>query len=326
MLLRHLQGFNGYLSENEGDGSDNGGGKEDRGDDFEAADDELEDNEAEAENEDDKAGDKGEKKPEAKGDGDDKGEKKPAKMVPHARMKEAVNKERTAREAAEKKAAEAEAALKAKDVGVDLAKLNTEIEELEEKLDQAIADNNAAEKKVLRRELREKQMTLARAEATQLSMQATAMAVERVRYDSLVERLEAAHPVMNPDHDDYDQEVVDQIMELKGAYEATGLSSSEALKKAVKFAVPAAPAKKEEPKDDEDESPEAKAKAAEAEAKRKEEAVRAAQDAKRRQPGAAEKGRSSDSKGGGFEGNVAKMTDEEFEKLDPKELKRLRGD
>lgn len=320
MLLKHLQGFNGYLSDNEGDGSDNGGGSEDRGDEH-VADPEDEvvepaasDKDGEGDDQGDEKGEKGEKK-----------EEKPAgRMVPHSRMKEAVTKERVARENAEKKAAELEATLKAKDVGVDLDKLNTEIEDLEEKLDQAIADNDATLKKALRRDLREKQMTLARAEATQLSVQATAMAVERVRYDSLVERMEAAHPEMNPEDDAYDQDRVDEIMDLKGAYEAKGLSSSEALKKAVKFVFPAGAKPKVEEK--EDETPEDKQAAADAAAKRKEEAIRKAQAARENQPGAANKGKASDKAGGGVAGNIDKLSDEEFDKMDPKELKRLRGD
>jgi hypothetical protein len=323
MLLKPF-GFTGYLSENEDDGSDAGGG--DRGDNLEGGDEEL-DQEAEVE----ASGEEGdeaevEKKKKEAEEAKAKAEAdKKAKMVPHARMKEAVEKERKAREKTEAELKEAREKLDSANRGVDLKKLATEIEELDEALDKAIADGNAVEKKRLRGEIREKQMTLARAEAAALSAQATAMAVERVRYDALVERLEKEHPAMNPEHEDYDEEIVKEIVELKEAYEAKGESSSDALKKAAKYVLRTAPVeKKDEVEEESEEDTEAKKKAEE---ERRAAAVKKAQEAKGRQPASVDKGgKSSDKSGGGMKGNVDKLSDEEFDKLDPKEIARLRGD
>lgn len=313
MFLRYLQGSPVFRDETDGEAD---GGAVDRGDDL-PEDEKVEDEKVEDEKvEDEKVED--EKEPEKKE------EKKTAKMVPHARMKEAVEKERKAREKTEAELKEAKDKLDSANRGVDLKKLATEIEELDEALDKAIADGDAEAKKRIRGEIREKQMTLARAEAAALSAQATAMAVERVRYDALVERLEKEHPVMNPEHEDYDEDIVAEIVELKDAYEAKGESSSDALKKAAKYVLRTLPEKKEEVEEESEEDAEAKKKAEE---ERRAAAVKKAQEAKGRQPASVDKGgKSSDKSGGGMKGNVDKLSDEEFDKLDPKEVARLRGD
>lgn len=319
MFLRYLQGSPVLRDETDGE-ADGGSGTKDRGDDFEIADDEVVVVEEEEKEEGEESSE--EKKAEEKKDDDKKVEDKKPKMVPHARMKEAVEKERKVREATEKRAQEAEDKLKESQRGVDVDKLNTEIDDLEEAIDKATADNKPEEKKALRKQLRDKMQTLARAEAVALSAQATAMAVERVRYDSLVERLEVSHPQMNPDSDDYDEESVAEVVELKEAYEAKGLSSTEALKKAVKY-VYKAEAKKEAAKEEETEETDETEEVQE----RREKAVRRAEQIKAKQPAQADKaGKASDKVGGGIAKNIQKLSDDEFDKLDPKEVARLRGD
>lgn len=316
MFIRNLLG-NNVLRDETDEIADAGGS--DRGDDHEVTEDEEEEIVAseEAEESDKDASEKSEE--EAKPD-----KKKPA-MVPQKRMKEAVDKERKAREASEAKLKEAEEKIEEQNRGVDTKKLASDIEDLDELLDKAIADGDAVAKKRIRGEIREKQMTLARAEAAALSAQATAIAVERVRYDALVERLEKDHPAMNPEDDAYDEEVIAEIVDLKSAYEAKGDSSSEALKKAAKYVFKQQKAEAKEEKeevaalDDDEESEEAQA--------LREKAIKRAQEAKRRQPASTDKGgKASDKSGGGMKGNVDKLSDDEFDKLDPKDIARLRGD
>lgn len=249
-------------------------------------------------------------------------EKKKPAMVPHTRMKEAVEKERAAREKSEKALKEANEKIEENNRGVDLKKLTEEIEGLEDELDKAIADNKLEEKRRIRALLRDKMQTMARAEASAMSAQATALAVERVRYDALVERLEKEHPVMNPDHEDYDADVIAEIVDMKEAYEAKGISSSEALKKAAKYVIKSAD-KKTDDEVNEAEDTDAKRE----EAKLREAATRKALDAKRRQPASADKGgKASDKSGGSIREKMDKLTDAEFDKLDPKEVARARGD
>jgi hypothetical protein len=256
------------------------------------------------------------------------------KGIPKARFDEAVKKERDRATKAEERARGLEAKLKSKDTGLDPAVVEKEIAELEEKLDQAIADGDAAAKKSIRAEIRAKTTALADANAEARASYATAVAVERVRYDAQVALLETQYPAMNPDDDSYDEELVAELTELKGAYEATGMGSTDALKKAAKYVFKTAPAevkgKAKEGEDEVDEgaTPEEKQKAAEAAAKRKEEAIKAGIAAKGKQPPNTDKsGKASDKKGGALDAsNVGKMTDTDFAKLSKDDLARMRGD
>lgn len=259
--------------------------------------------------------------------------------IPKARFDEAVRKERERAERAE--AQLREAAAKAKAAELDPEVVDAEIAALEEKVDKAVADGDKAAAADLRKQIRGKMQALATAEATKRSEYATAMAVERVKYDAAVATLETQYPELNPDDDKYSQETTDEMLELKAAYEASGLGSVDALKKAAKYVFKTAPAQAKKEIEDSPEAKDAKAKsdkaaaeqaAKDAEAKIAERRAAAAKkglEARAAQPPAnADKvGTASDKKGGGVDGkNVSKMTDRDFAKLEAEELARLRGD
>ena len=253
------------------------------------------------------------------------------KMVPHAVMKEAVEKERKAREAATNRLAELEAAETARQKkGTDTGNLSGEIEELEELLDKAIADNDLVEKKRIRTEIRTKQGQLNASAVAEASARAQATAVEQVRYDALCDRLETEYPEINRNHDNFSQAFEESVMDEKDVQERAGKSSTEALKKAVSIVTNSpewrdklAEARKK-PEDDKGDDEEAKAEAA----KRKKEAVERGLAAKGKQPPNAAKGAGADSdKGGGSKAkNIDKMSEADFDKLSDEEKARMRGD
>lgn len=244
--------------------------------------------------------------------------------IPKSRFDEAVKKEREAREAAESTAKELQAQLDANKIAVDTVKLEGEIEKLEDELDAAMADNQIEEKKRLRKEIRSRQEAISEARAEQRSRYATAVAVEQIRYDALLDRLETAHPEINADHDDYNEQIAADVLDLKSAYEAKGLGSAEALRKAASFVFKEV-AKVEKPKEPPKEDEKAKAEAA---AKRKEEAIAKGLAARKGQPpksGTA--GIDSPGAGGAVtKATLAKLSDADFDKLTKEELAVLRGD
>lgn len=241
--------------------------------------------------------------------------------IPKERFDEAVGKARREAQDAKKKLAESEAREKARQGQIDAKKIEAEIDDLEDKLDGARADGNKEAAKAIRSQIREKQMALVDARADVKAAYATAQAVEQVRWDNVVERMEKEHPELDPSEDNelYDQEKVDEIMDLTEAYVAKGDSSSEALKKAIRMTYRgAAPAKDEG----------AKKRAEEAAAKRKQDAVEKARLAAKVTPPAPGKGgKDSDAAGKKTKGlDINKISDEEFDKLPDAEKKRLRGD
>lgn len=257
--------------------------------------------------------------------GEDKGEEEEkdpkAKLtIPKAVFDERIKKVREREEVANRRAEEAEAKLKAQAGDIDVAKIDAEIDELEEKLEKAVADNNPELKKQYRTEIRAKVQAIAEARASVQAQYQSAVAIEQIRYDAAVSRMEMEHPEMNPDNDEtYSQEAIDELTDLKEAYEAKGDSSTVALNKALRVIYKGAkPPEKEDKKEDAEKKGEARTEAA----------VKAGLEAKKKQPSSAKVGLASDKAGkaGDAAKDVLKMSDKEFDKLDKDALAKARGD
>jgi hypothetical protein len=249
---------------------------------------------------------------------------KAALTIPKKVFDERIAKARDREAAAIKRAEEAEAKIQAKETTVDVDKLSKALDEAEEALEKAVADGNVDRKLALRKEIRELNQTLADSRAEAHAMRGTALAVEQVRYDAAVDRMEIEHPELNPDNEDtYDTEIVAEITELKEAFEAKGHASSEALKKAVKLVYRTAVTKELEGKDETTAE-----KAARIASERKEAAALKGLDAKKAQPTDSKKvGLDSDKAGAKLTAaDVAKMSDKEFDDLSDADKKRFRGD
>lgn len=247
--------------------------------------------------------------------------------IPKSRFDQAVKKARDAEKAALEKAEKLQAELSARQGTVDFDKIEGEIDALEDKLEDAIKDGNVEAKQRIRREIRAKTGQIAEAKSAAYSQYATAVAIEQIRYDAAVERMEIEHPELNPDNEDtFDEEKVKEVGELKADFEAAGQSSTVALKKAIKYVYgnAAAAPKKEEPKTEE---PDLKKKAEEAGAKRTADAVKKGLEVKGKQPSNEKAGVDSDKAGkSGKSADINLMSDKDFDKLDEAEKKRMRGD
>lgn len=246
-----------------------------------------------------------------------------AARIPKARFDEAVEKERTRATAAEERAKAAEAELaRLKDGTADIERLDKEIDELEEQLDAAVADGNKDKVRELRKKAREAQERKMDLKADQRARQATALAVAQVNYDSLLGQLERDYPIINPDSEQFDEAVMADVVDLKEAFEAKGLGTVEALKKAANMLLVKMPAKSVETKPD-DKAAEAEAKAQE----RREAAVRKGVETRVKQPAAVgAAGKDSTTAGGSLAQNVGRLSDKDFDDLPEDKLRKLRGD
>ena len=282
-----------------------------------------------------------------------KAEKKAALTIPKSRFDEAVKKERDAREVAEAKAKELEGMLAKQDSGLDMKAALGEIDALEEELEAQMAEGTPEKRRELRKQIREKQEVISDAKANARATQATAIAIEQIRYDAVVAKMEQDYTFLNPDDsENFDGDIAAELVELKSAYEALGMASSQALTKATKtlktqldVARKALEKPGEGDEQDEDElTPEQKAAAAEEKAKaavkaaadsassktaeakaakRREEAVAKGLEAKEKQPAAAAGGKADkDVK----EVKVSTLTDKQLDDMPEAELQRLRGD
>lgn len=324
-LLSRLMGRI-YMNEADaGEGSGAGGGAADRGDSVPdtAA---VVDKKEEAAEDAAAAGDsedKGDEEGRAR-DPDGKFAKKQGIMIPKARFDEVRTKakDREAALTARIAALEAQAAKEVSSTTVSA--LDREVAELEDKYQALLDDGKSAEAKEIMRQIRQKERQIVTIETEHKSERARTQALEQFKFDSLVEKLEAEYPVLNPDNDEaYDQEAVDEVMMLRNGFEKSGLSPSAALAKAVKYVLGAAQKKEAAAEEGEKRGIATGGKKDE----RRAEQIKKNVDAANKQPSKMDKvGIDSDKKGAGLDATAANLTEEEFSALPASTKARMRGD
>lgn len=114
-----------------------------------------------------------------------------------------------------------------------LAKIEADVTAMEAEYAQLLTDGQTKEATQVMAKIRaaERQMADTRAE---LKIQvATQNAVETARYETALSRVEAAYPVLNPDHAEYDAKVEARVARLSRANVADGMTQTAALQDAV---------------------------------------------------------------------------------------------
>jgi hypothetical protein len=320
--------FNRYMAP-AGDGDS--GGAVDRGDDFTPTDDADDADEPKVE---DKVVEKDEPKAEDKDDedkaeDDDKDEdkkddkKKAPKRIPLDRHEAILNKEREARKEAERQLAQYQNGKAVADISADLTAAETKVLAMEKEYTKLLADGEVEKASELMRDIRraERQMNEQRSDFK--IAEAEARATERARYNISLERVEQAYPALNPDHDDFDAELLGDVADLKVTYERKGMTPTDALQKAVKKLAGTETTKQEAAT-----TVTPKVAAKDVAAERKKDAVGKALDANKKTPANSSKvGMDSDKDGGTVSAkDVMKMSYKDFSALNEEQLARMRGD
>lgn len=258
-------------------------------------------------------------------DGDKKGKKDT--RIPLARHKALLEAERTEKD-------RLIAQLQQYQHGDSLAKTNDaikakedEIIKLEGEYNKAIVDGKNEDATKIMRQIRVLDRDVSTMQTKLATDAAESRAYERARYDIAVDRIEEAYPVLNPDHDEFDETKVKKITTIARAYQIDGMTPAKALQEAVKDLLGEPKTKAQEqattvtPRVDE---------AAAAKAKREEEArEKAAKAAGQQPPSSKDVGKDADKLGGSgtlSATDVMKMNYGDFSKLDEATLARLRGD
>lgn len=269
------------------------------------------------------AGAKDEAKDETKAETKDDAGKKDTR-IPLARHTEILARERSAREALEVQLAQTRKGQQIAATNEEIATLETKVLDLEEKYSKAMAEGEIKEAGALMRQIRESERTIIEQKAEFRTQAATATAIEEIRFQNAVERIEAAYPVLRHGHEDYDAALVEEVLELQGAYVLKGYTGAAAMQKAVSILVKPTTVKQETattvtPRVDE---------SAAAKQVREEEArKRNADAANASPPNAAKAGANSDAAGGLLDAKQAiKMPFEKFKAISDEDLSRMRGD
>lgn len=267
---------------------------------------------------------------EGEGEGDPSGDDKPKggkkdTRLPLARHEEILARERARREAVETELAKYQKGQQVADLNADITKAEEKLVELEKKYAKQVADGQIDEAAATMALIRRTERGISEQTAQMREAAAEARAVERVRYDMTVERLEEQYPGLNPDSPEFNKEKTAEVLELKEAYQLKGYTPSAALQKAVKLLMPPMTVAQEKAVEV---TPRVDAQAVAA--ARKAAAVEKTAEAVSKTPAnvAATTGLNSDAKGGGAltAKDVIKMSAKDFAALDQATLSKMRGD
>ena len=257
----------------------------------------------------------------AKGTGTPKTGK--GKFIPVDRHEKLLKKERARREELEAQLQQSRAGQEVVKVNDSLEKIEDTLVSMEEKYNDLLAEGDTKGAAALMTQIRRKNAELNALAAQHRDAEVMARAVEKVRYDEALDRIEEAFPELDPDADEYDSEIFQDVVDLMQAGRARGLSPTKALQRAVqrvmgvdtaaqKRAVTATPRVNEDS----------------VASRRRGDAVKRNIDAARRTPPATHRvGAGNDAAGGALTAKaVLQMSEDEFAKLSDKDLARLRGD
>jgi len=266
-------------------------------------------------------GEEGEEKPE--------GKRKDARM-PISRHKAILEKERAAREEAERQLAQYQKGQQVAATNEVIDRLEKEILDLDEQYAKLITDGDHKEAAAVMKQIRAKERDVNDKKLELTSTITSARAVEKARYDIVVERLEEAYPVLNQDDEAYDAEVAQDVVDLAATYRGRGLTPAEAIQKAAKKLLGVATKKQEAaaeitPRVTKEQEEDARR---QAEKERKAAQVKKNLEASGKQPADLNKvGADNDKAGGSITAkDVMKMSHDDFVKLDEETLSRMRGD
>ena len=167
---------------------------------------------------------------------DDKESKKDSR-IPASRHKEILEKEREKRADLERQLAQYQNGQQVADVNQQITAAEDAIMKMEKEYASLLSDGEIDKATGLMAQIRRAERDMAEAKSDMKIHAAEIRATERARYNTGLERIEAAFPELNPDHDDYNEELMAEVAELKDAYQIKGFTPTQALQKAVKALV-----------------------------------------------------------------------------------------
>ena len=246
----------------------------------------------------------------------DEEEDEEAITVPKARFDEVQRKARDKITALEGRLKTLEAAKYQETDQGKLEALEAEIEAEQDKYEDLIMEGEVKEARAVRKAYTIKQKQLNALTLQANSQLTSSAAVEQTRFDIKLAQFEAQHPEINPDADEFDEAVAEEVGEVLSAFKARGYTATAALHKAVHYVLPetSAAAPKKDPN-----------------VVRDQRSIKARKKVtnlvKKSPPDLRGKGKNSD-KGGRDDGlpDVSKMSMEDFDKLTEAQLRELRED
>lgn len=178
--------------------------------------------------------------------------KKKRIRVPKSRLDEESAKRRKAEEELEKLRAQLVAQNRAQEeaarpTGPSMDELGKELEELEEKYEDAVINGEKDTARKLRGQIAKARDTIIESRVTAKAEGARSAALEQVQFDTFLERTLVAYPELDRGSEIYDSTSEADVMDIAEAFLAKGQSRVEAIGKAVKLVLGAKKAVEAEP-------------------------------------------------------------------------------
>lgn len=244
------------------------------------------------------------------------------RFIPKGRFDEAVAKERGRAEAAERKFAELQASIKQVDINADSAKLETEIVELEKQHARLVIDGDHERAAYVMAQIRLKERSILIQQSTNLTASVKNEMREELRMDTAIESLETTYPILNPNDESYDQDMIDMVLGVQRTLiENERLSPSAALVKAAQKVM-----NKLAPKAQDTGVQAGLAAAKVSEDRKAAQVAKNIDTAKRQPPSMKDSGMDTDKAGINGPVDVSKLTRAEFAALPAATKAKLRGD
>ena len=114
-----------------------------------------------------------------------------------------------------------------------LVKIENDLVAMEEQYNDLLAEGDTKGAAQLMTQIRRKNAELSAVTAEQRDAEVMARAVEKVRYDEALDRIEEAYPELDPESDEYDEGLYQDVADLMHAGQRRGLPATKALQRAV---------------------------------------------------------------------------------------------
>lgn len=143
--------------------------------------------------------------------GEEKAEKKREQRIPLSRHKDMLEKERAKRADLERQLAQYQRGSEVAALNQDITKAEEGVLAMEREYNNLLGEGELDKAAELMAKIRKAERSIVEAQSDLKIAAAEARAVERTRFNVALERIEAAYPQLNEDHEDYDAELMEGV-------------------------------------------------------------------------------------------------------------------
>lgn len=244
------------------------------------------------------------------------------RFIPVSRHKQVLDNERAARESAERELAALKKQIAQVDRNADIDKIELEIKGLEKEHAKSVLDGDVDKAAELAGQIRVKERAIQIASNVNVPEKIKEEMREELRWESTVERLEAAYPMLKPGSEEYDQDIVDMVLatQQSNVHNKHMTPSAALLSAAEKIMAKLMPPSRDEGKREGLEAGKG------TQDREKRQTQKNLETLKKQPPDLTDAGLDSDKAGMTKDIDVRKLTSEEFANLPESTKARLRGD